>query len=211
MPKHNNAIADVHLRKHWMNRVRTWFNQPARKLRRRENRQDKAEDVFPRPINSLRPVVNSMTLRYKNKRRFGRGFSLQEIKQAGLTPQFARTVGIAVDHRRYNKNKESIEENVRRLEEYKNKLILFPRKKDQYKKGIIDDSTKEKVESEDAQTQNKTRGVFALPVEKKREKRVAISDELKNKKVYQEQRLLRTNKKHDGPRRERARRAAMEE
>lgn len=35
MVKHNNVIPNGHFKKHWQNYVRTWFNQPARKTRRR--------------------------------------------------------------------------------------------------------------------------------------------------------------------------------
>lgn len=35
MVKHNNVVPNGHFRKHWQNYVRTWFNQPARKTRRR--------------------------------------------------------------------------------------------------------------------------------------------------------------------------------
>lgn len=35
MVKHNNVVPNGHFKKHWQNYVRTWFNQPARKTRRR--------------------------------------------------------------------------------------------------------------------------------------------------------------------------------
>ena len=35
MVKHNNVIPNGHFKKKWQFRVKTWFNQPARKLRRR--------------------------------------------------------------------------------------------------------------------------------------------------------------------------------
>ena len=35
MVKHNNVIPNGHFKKHWQNYVKTWFNQPARKERRR--------------------------------------------------------------------------------------------------------------------------------------------------------------------------------
>lgn len=35
MVKHNNVVPNGHFRKHWQNYVKTWFNQPARKVRRR--------------------------------------------------------------------------------------------------------------------------------------------------------------------------------
>lgn len=36
MVKHNNVIPNGHFKKKWQFRVRTWFNQPARKVRRRQ-------------------------------------------------------------------------------------------------------------------------------------------------------------------------------
>jgi hypothetical protein len=33
--KHNNVIPNGHFKKGWQNYVKTWFNQPARKQRRR--------------------------------------------------------------------------------------------------------------------------------------------------------------------------------
>lgn len=36
MVRHNNVVPNGHFRKHWQNYVRTWFNQPARKTRRRD-------------------------------------------------------------------------------------------------------------------------------------------------------------------------------
>nr|DAD24174.1 TPA_asm: hypothetical protein HUJ06_025637 [Nelumbo nucifera] len=35
MVKHNNVVPNGHFKKHWQNYVKTWFNQPARKTRRR--------------------------------------------------------------------------------------------------------------------------------------------------------------------------------
>lgn len=35
MVKHNNVIPNGHFKKQWQNYVKTWFNQPARKTRRR--------------------------------------------------------------------------------------------------------------------------------------------------------------------------------
>ncbi|WVZ24704.1 hypothetical protein V8G54_003248 [Vigna mungo] len=81
MVKHNNVIPSGHFRKHWQNYVKTWFNQPARKTRRRLARQKKAVKIFPRPTaGPLRPVVHGQTLKYNMKVRAGRGFSLEELK-----------------------------------------------------------------------------------------------------------------------------------
>merc|ERR1711974_478367 len=62
---------------------------------------------------------------YNLKRRAGRGFTLEEVKAAGLSKKFARTIGIAVDHRRRNKSVESLQLNTQRLKEFKSKMILF--------------------------------------------------------------------------------------
>lgn len=105
MPKHNNVLPNVHLRKHWTRHdlVRTWFNQPARKTRRIAKRSARATQRFPRPVENLRPVVHSQTQKFNRIVRQGRGFSLAEVKAAGLGANFAQSIGISVDHRRRNK------------------------------------------------------------------------------------------------------------
>lgn len=81
MGKGNNMVPNQHFHKWWQRHVRTWFNQPARKHRRRIERIKKAKAVFPRPAaGALRPVVRCPTLRYHTKQRTGRGFTLDELK-----------------------------------------------------------------------------------------------------------------------------------
>jgi large subunit ribosomal protein L13e len=140
--KHNNAIPRAHFRKEWEQRVRTWFNQPARKERRRKARAAKAAAIFPRPVGKLAPLVQAPTKKYNSKTRLGRGFTVEEIKGAGLLVPFARSVGIKVDIRRKNRSEEGLQRNVARLRDYIGKLVLFPRKADKPKKG---DSTAEQV------------------------------------------------------------------
>lgn len=126
-PKGNNMIPNGHFHKDWQRFVKTWFKQPARKFRRKQNRIKKARAIAPRPVaGPLRPVVRCPTIRYHTKVRAGRGFTLQELKAAGLNPGFAKSVGIAVDYRRRNKSVDSLLVNAQRLKEYKSKLILFP-------------------------------------------------------------------------------------
>eukprot|EP01115_Flamella_aegyptia_P011909 TRINITY_DN5738_c0_g1_i1.p1 TRINITY_DN5738_c0_g1~~TRINITY_DN5738_c0_g1_i1.p1 ORF type:complete len:200 (-),score=52.17 TRINITY_DN5738_c0_g1_i1:82-681(-) len=127
MVKHNNVIPNIHFHKDWQTRVKTWFNQPGRKQRRRRNRMEKARRVFPRPTQKLRPVVQCPTIKYNSKQRLGRGFTLDELEKAEISPIFARTIGIAVDHRRKNRSEETLNANVKRLEQYKAKLVLFPK------------------------------------------------------------------------------------
>ena len=110
-------------------RVKTWLDQPARKVRRRQARAKKAAAIAPRPVaGALRPVVRCQTVRYNMRVRAGRGFTLDEVKGAGLGRQQAQSLGVAVDHRRTNKSKESLAANVARLKEYLGKLVVFPRK-----------------------------------------------------------------------------------
>ena len=80
-PKRNNVIPNAHFHKDWQRRVKTWFNQPARKQRRRVNRQKKALKIAPRPIGGqLRPIVRCQTFRYNSRVRAGKGFTLEELK-----------------------------------------------------------------------------------------------------------------------------------
>ena len=133
--KHNNVLPNSHYHKHWQNYVRTWFDQPGRKKRRRVSRQKRALAIAPRPVaGDLRPVVRCPTFKYNTKVRMGRGFTLEELKAAGISAKKARTVGISVDHRRKNKSTESLQANVQRLKEYQSKLIVFPRKQSKPRK-----------------------------------------------------------------------------
>lgn len=115
--------------------MRTWFDQPGRKLRRRQARKAKAATLGVRPLNLLRPAVRGQTVRYNRKIREGRGFTLTELKEAGIGRKEARGVGIVVDHRRRNLSEEGKSLNVERLKAYKSRLIVFPRNLKKPKKG----------------------------------------------------------------------------
>ncbi|PGH02391.1 large subunit ribosomal protein L13e [Blastomyces parvus] len=140
------VCADFH--KDWARRVRVHFDQPGRKHRRREARLAKAAAVAPRPVDKLRPVVRCPTVKYNRRVRPGRGFTLQELKEAGVPRKLAPTIGIAVDHRRVNASTESLTVNVARLKEYKARLILFPRRAGQHKK--LDSSADEIKAAQDS-------------------------------------------------------------
>ncbi|RAK98010.1 60S ribosomal protein eL13 [Aspergillus ibericus CBS 121593] len=154
--KHNNQILNQHFHKDWQRRVRVHFDQPGRKHRRREARLAKAAAVAPRPVDQLRPVVRCPTVKYNRRVRAGRGFTLAELKEAGIPKKLARTVGIAVDHRRVNYSKESLVANVARLQDYKARLILFPRKSGQFKK--LDSSAEEVNAAKAAFAEGKSEG-----------------------------------------------------
>merc|ERR1719361_24097 len=208
MTKHNNQIPNVHLRKHWQRRrlIHTHFDQAANKKRRLARRQAKATSAFPRPTEALRPVVSSMTRRYAGKVRFGRGFTLQELRAAKVSAGFARTVGIAVDHRRTNTSEHQLQMNVDRLNSYKDKLILFPRRDGKPKKGQVNDATAAQLSSVAAETQ--TAG--NLPIVKPDLTPVfaAINQADKDTKVFRTLRTARTHKRYKGRREEAAKREA---
>lgn len=172
--KHNNPVPNVHFRKWWQKHVKTWFNQAGRKKTRRVARQQKAAKSFPRPAGGfLRPAVHPATVRYNFKLRQGRGFTLDELKAAGISKHEARSVGICVDHRRRNHCEESLKTNADRLALYKSKLLVFPRKAGEkhLKKG---DSTK--AELADAK-QNACKTILPIVQEDKRVRARAITSE----------------------------------
>jgi large subunit ribosomal protein L13e len=130
----NNVLHANHFRKDWQRHVRTWFDQPGRKLRRRKARKAKAAALGVRPLTLLRPAVRGQTVRYNTKLRAGRGFTLAELKEAGVSRKTALGLGIVVDHRRRNLSVEGKTINVERLKAYKERLIVFPRKTGKTKK-----------------------------------------------------------------------------
>ncbi|KCV72345.1 50S ribosomal protein L13e, variant [Fonticula alba] len=128
MVKGNHIIPGSHFRKHWFRNVKTWFDQPGQKKARRVARAQKAIAIAPRPVAGLlRPAVHCQTQKYNAKVRLGRGFTLEELKLAGVCKRKALSIGIAVDHRRKNRSQESLDANVARLKAYKEKLIVFPK------------------------------------------------------------------------------------
>jgi large subunit ribosomal protein L13e len=198
----NNAISDNHFKKHWRRFVTTWFTQPMRKRRRRQNRVEKAKKVAPRPISLLRPVIRCPTQRYNRKFRQGRGFSLDELKAAGVSKNEARTIGIAVDHRRRNQTLEQLQKNVARLKLYRARLIVFPRKASKPKKG---DATEEQQK----QAQQVTRKLLLpLPSGVRREKARKPTDQEKKFSAYEELQFARWDKRTYGKRQKKAAEAA---
>jgi len=118
----------------------------------------KALQIAPRPVAGLlRPIVQCPTVRYNFKQRQGKGFTLEELKKAGVDRRSARNIGIAVDFRRRNKNEEHLARNVARLKEYKSKLILFPRNPQKPKKK---DAKAEEVKNA---TQNRSHVLLPFP------------------------------------------------
>jgi len=179
MVKHNNVVPNGHFHKDWQRYVKVWFDQPAKKVARRSARAEKAARVAPRPVNSLRPVVRGQTLKYNLKTRSGRGFTLFELKGAGIPAKEARGIGVAVDHRRKNRNEEGFKQNVNRLKLYKSKLVVFPRKPSSKRLRKGDSS----AEDRKAVEQNLDKQVLPLPTASKHIKARVITAEERQRSV----------------------------
>jgi len=200
--KHNNVLHANHFRKDWQRRVRTWFDQPGSKVRRRQARKTKAAALGVRPLTLLRPAVRAQTVRYNRKLREGRGFTLAELKEAGIGRKEARGVGIVVDHRRRNLSEEGKVLNVERLKAYKAKLIVFPRKASKPKKG---DSTGDDL---NAPT---TRINLALPPSSAPEAPRKITAEERSLEAAKTLRDAKFRARHEGQRKIRAAKREEEE
>lgn len=103
--------------------MKTWFDQPGRKSRRRVARQTKATTLGARPLKSLRPAVRCPTVRYNTKVREGRGFTLRELKGAGVGRKEAKGLGITVDHRRRGGDEKAEQANVERIKAYRARSV----------------------------------------------------------------------------------------
>ncbi|KAI1731507.1 ribosomal protein l13e domain-containing protein [Ditylenchus destructor] len=204
-PKGNNVIPNAHFHKHWQRRIKTWFDQPARKQRRRQARIAKAARVAPRPVAGLlRPVVRCPSVRYNGKQRLGRGFTLEEIKGAGFTKYEAKSLGIAVDYRRTNGSVEGLQQNIQRLKLYRSKLIVFPKKLSKPKKG---DSSPEELK---LAAQVRDHAIIPVKQQQRREAAREVTEELKKASVYCHLRRVRADQRLKGKRDKKAREAAEE-
>lgn len=202
--KHNNIIPNLHHKKKWCAssrgplKVKLNLNQAMRKKTRRLKRASKAAAIAPRPLQSLRPIVHCPTQKYSAKTRLGRGFTFEELKEAGLTAGFARTIGIAVDSRRVNRCVESLNLNAERLREYKSKLILFPKKGNG---GDSEAGTWADSSAEDCEAATQLSGTV-MPITKP-EKTIEIAeitDEMKNTSAFTTMRVARKETKVEGHR-----------
>jgi len=209
----NHVIPNVHFRKvngmqHGRNNrvmMRTWFDQAGRKKRRALNRQKKAARLAPRPAAGLlRPVVHPPTQRYNMKLRLGKGFTLDELREAKIAPKLARTIGISVDHRRRNRCQESLQQNVERLKLYKSKLLVFPKGsgKKCVKKG---DTPRSKLQNV---AQNTLKAIIPVPKAALRVKARAITKDEKAGSVVKMLRKARTAQKYCGQRKVKLEKAA---
>ena len=181
-------LPNVHLGKDWQEKVKTWFNQPGRKRRRRMKRILRAKRLSPNPTHMLRPIVRGQTNKYNTKRRLGRGFTKKELENAGIKGlSYARSIGIAIDLRRKDTCNETLNVNTERIKNYISRIILYPRKKND-KKPQVKEATQEQLNTPEAKEQNKSKLVIEFPKEEPGYEFAPVTKEMTDKKIYQLQR-----------------------
>merc|ERR1719222_486593 len=161
----------------------------------------KAAALAPRPsAGLLRPVVHPPTQRYNMRLRLGKGFTLDELKGAQIPKKLARTIGVAVDHRRRNHCEESLQTNVERLKLYKSKLMVFPKGsgKKCVKKGDTARSELQNV------AQNTLKEIIPVPKPVLRVKARAITKEDKELKAWAKIKKARSDLKYWGAKKKKA-------
>ncbi|KAF1974756.1 60S ribosomal protein L13, partial [Bimuria novae-zelandiae CBS 107.79] len=200
--KHNQQIQKNHFHKDWQRYVRVHFDQAGKKKSRREARAKKAAAVAPRPVDKLRPVVRCPTVKYNRRVRPGRGFSLAELKAAGIPRKLAPTIGISVDPRRQNLSEESLKANVERLQEYRKRLILFPRRNGKTKNG--DASAEDVKAAKSGENIVKATSEIFPVVNKPVIEEVAISSVEATENAYRKLRDARSEARYAGRREKRA-------
>ena len=100
---------------------------------------------------------------------------------------------------------------MQRLENYKSKLILFPKRDGKPKKGEINDSTADRLKSADASKQVLSKHLIEKSKVPLREKALKITKEMKDLKVYKKIKQLKVNQKWIGKREKRAKEQAEKE
>jgi len=130
--------------------------------------------------------VHPPTIKYNYKLRQGRGFTFAELKEAGINRKEARTIGIAVDHRRRNRSTESLQLNAQRLKVYKSKLIVFPRKRGKPKSGDAE-------MAELDQAQQVKGAILPMPSAFKKEKAMAITEDMTEEGAFHKIRMARAD------------------
>lgn len=160
------------------------------------------------------------------KTRYGRGFTLEELRLAGLSQGLARSIGIAADHRRQDTSLEMRDLNVKRLKAYLAKLILFPsktsrrlakkaegkkeEKSEKPHKLLLPDAPADKLASAASKQQKKDKVLMPAQGAKLREKPQSITAEMKAAKAFYRLRLEKVKAKYAGIREKRAKIAQKE-
>jgi large subunit ribosomal protein L13e len=145
----------------------------------------------------LRPAVRGQTNRYNGKIKLGRGFTLRELREAGIKGvEYARSLGIAVDLRRKDTSNETLKLNSGRVKDYISRMILYPRSKGQYeKKPVVAEAKEEVLAGPDAKVQNTLKHVLPLPKPEVGYSWANITKEMKEANAFKIQRTeLKTTK-----------------
>ena len=162
--RNNSGIPKKTTKKHWQRHVKTWFHHPFAVARRAASRKEKAEQLQKRPLYWFRPVVSCLTAKHSGQFRLGLGFTLEELKAAGLTVTDAKKFRIRVDKRRKDRNRETLEKNRDRLLMFKDALIV---KTPSIMKKISDDEKKRLNEKFAECEQIKTRAIIPFDTGRK--------------------------------------------
>jgi large subunit ribosomal protein L13e len=132
-----------------------------------------------------------------------------------LGVEFAKTIGITVDHRRKNRSQESFEANKARLTNYLSKLVLYPKHEGHFvtkaKNGILNDTPKVIVVLiQDQQTVATAPTVNTLAPLVKRVRSVSKLEleRLRKSSAYRSIRQEWNNQRNEGQRQKKAREAA---
>jgi large subunit ribosomal protein L13e len=186
----NNRVPNDHLRKYWYHRVKTYFDDPARKIRRQKARQLRAKKIAPRPVEGpLRPLVHCPTVRYNRRLRLGRGFTPEELKTAGIDSSRARFLGIAVDKfRKHTKDEATKKANIDRLVAYKTSIVRVHTKTEKLPAGVPQPSlfalpqTEQEVKWRVIKAEDKKVNLFKAKVAAKKLAKAALDK--KNEEKY---------------------------
>jgi large subunit ribosomal protein L13e len=125
--------------------------------------------------------VHCPTVKYASKVRAGKGFTLEELKEAGINRKQALSIGIAVDFRRTNKSVESLQANVHR------KLVVFPRK------SVNKPKNGDSAPEETANAVQHTGPIFPIARTTVKSTTAVITEEMKSKSVYAQLRVARAD------------------
>ena len=135
------------------------------------------------------PIVRGQTNKYNTKRRLGRGFTKKEIENAGLRGlSYVRSLGIAVDLKRKDTCKETLDLNTKRIKDYISRIILYPRKKPD-KKPQVKEADENLINTPEAKEQNKSKVIIDFPKEDPGFEFTKVTDEMKKENVYKKQRV----------------------
>lgn len=127
---------------------------------------------------------------------------------AGIPRKLAPTIGISVDPRRQNLSEESLKANVERLQEYRKRLILFPRRNGKTKNG---DASAEDVKAAKKGDNTVQTTAQALPIVNKAViEEASIGSVEATENAYRKLRELRAEQRYAGAREKRAKAKAEE-